>query len=106
MTAEKGKPHRSQVITRDPDVLKFIVSTGFPHFGKGEPAQIRFRSFLGKGIFASDGERAKMVSQSSRKEYTVLLYSKATNDPSCTGFLTPMISTAPSPARTSVRRSR
>ncbi|KAG8931585.1 hypothetical protein FRC00_000718 [Tulasnella sp. 408] len=49
-----------RVITRDPDVLKFIVSTGFPHFGKGEPAQIRFRSFLGKGIFASDGERAKM----------------------------------------------
>ncbi|KAG8962386.1 hypothetical protein FRC05_005357 [Tulasnella sp. 425] len=49
-----------RVITRDPDVVKFIVSTGFPHFGKGEPAQIRFRSFLGKGIFASDGERAKM----------------------------------------------
>ncbi|KAG9035693.1 hypothetical protein FS837_001848 [Tulasnella sp. UAMH 9824] len=48
------------VITRDPDVLKCIVSTGFPNFGKGEPAQIRFRSFLGKGIFASDGERAKM----------------------------------------------
>ncbi|KAG8940266.1 hypothetical protein FRC04_005448 [Tulasnella sp. 424] len=49
-----------RIITRDPDVVKFMVSTGFPHFGKGEQAQIRFRSFLGKGIFASDGERAKM----------------------------------------------
>ncbi|KAG8983276.1 hypothetical protein FRB90_006154, partial [Tulasnella sp. 427] len=49
-----------RIITRDPDVVKFIVSTGFPHFGKGEVGRIRFRSFLGKGIFASDGERAKM----------------------------------------------
>ncbi|KAG8917235.1 hypothetical protein FRC01_002588, partial [Tulasnella sp. 417] len=55
-----------RVITRDPDVLKFIVSTGFPHFGKGEPAEIRFRSFLGKGIFASDGERAKIVKALAR----------------------------------------
>ncbi|KAG9046265.1 hypothetical protein FS837_004762 [Tulasnella sp. UAMH 9824] len=49
-----------RVITRDPDVLKFFVSTGFPHFGRGELAQIRLRGLLGRGIFASDGERAKM----------------------------------------------
>ncbi|KAG8959345.1 hypothetical protein FRC00_001703 [Tulasnella sp. 408] len=49
-----------RVITRDPDVLKFVVSTGFPHFGKGELTEIRFRGLLGRGIFASDGERAKM----------------------------------------------
>lgn len=61
MTAERGKNYSSQVITRDPDVLKFVVSTGFPHFGKGELTEIRFRGLLGRGIFASDGERAKMV---------------------------------------------
>ncbi|KAG8904307.1 hypothetical protein FRC01_008789, partial [Tulasnella sp. 417] len=54
-----------QIITRDHDVLKYILSTGFNDFEKGPQAFMRFGSFLGTGIFGSDGERAKYVSHDS-----------------------------------------
>ncbi|KAG8959346.1 hypothetical protein FRC00_001704 [Tulasnella sp. 408] len=34
-----------RVITRDPDVLKFVVSTGFPHFGKARERVSDYNSF-------------------------------------------------------------
>ncbi|KAG8999414.1 hypothetical protein FRB94_006194 [Tulasnella sp. JGI-2019a] len=49
-----------RVITRDHDVVKFVLSTGFQNFEKGERQRILNESFFGKGIFISNGERAKM----------------------------------------------
>ncbi|KAG8962385.1 hypothetical protein FRC05_005356 [Tulasnella sp. 425] len=48
-----------RLITRDHDVLKYMLSTGFNDFEKGPQSIMRLGSFLGTGIFASDGERAK-----------------------------------------------
>ncbi|KAG8891559.1 hypothetical protein FRC01_014633, partial [Tulasnella sp. 417] len=48
-----------RLITRDHDVMKYILSTGFNDFEKGPQSFMRFGSFLGTGIFGSDGERAK-----------------------------------------------
>ncbi|KAG8922474.1 hypothetical protein FRC00_007416 [Tulasnella sp. 408] len=39
--------------------MKYILSTGFNDFEKGPQSIMRFGSFLGTGIFASDGDRAK-----------------------------------------------
>ncbi|KAG8985262.1 hypothetical protein FRB95_004942 [Tulasnella sp. JGI-2019a] len=50
----------TRVITRDHDVSKFILSTGFNNFEIGEAVVIRLESFFGKGIFVADGETAKM----------------------------------------------
>lgn len=46
--------------------MKYILSTGFSDFEKGPQSIMRFGSFLGTGIFASDGDRAKSVSHNSR----------------------------------------
>ncbi|KIO25816.1 hypothetical protein M407DRAFT_24871 [Tulasnella calospora MUT 4182] len=48
-----------RLITRDHDVLKYMLSTGFNDFEKGPQSIMRFGSFLGTGILGSDGERAK-----------------------------------------------
>jgi hypothetical protein len=48
-------------ITRDHHVVKFVLSTGFPSFGRGPLVYVRARGFAGDGIFNSDGARAKMV---------------------------------------------
>jgi hypothetical protein len=48
-------------ITRDHHVIKYMLSTGFPHFEKGLPFKVRSSSLFGTGIFVVDGERAKMV---------------------------------------------
>ncbi|KAG8891494.1 hypothetical protein FRB99_003566, partial [Tulasnella sp. 403] len=48
-----------KIITRDHDVVKFMLSTGFTEFGKGSNLRLRTASFFGKGIFASDGSRWK-----------------------------------------------
>ncbi|KAG8736136.1 hypothetical protein FRC10_009658 [Ceratobasidium sp. 414] len=45
-----------QIVTLDHDVLKFVLATGFTHFGKGIKQQARLESFLGDGIFNRDGE--------------------------------------------------
>ncbi|KAG8889661.1 hypothetical protein FRB98_003464 [Tulasnella sp. 332] len=47
-----------RVLTRDPDVVKAILSTAFPDFAR--PRMLSYRSFFGKGIFGSNGDRAKM----------------------------------------------
>ncbi|KAG8851394.1 hypothetical protein FRB96_009231 [Tulasnella sp. 330] len=49
-----------RVITRDHDVVKFILSTGFNEFEIGDAVATRLESFFGKGIFVADGEAAKM----------------------------------------------
>ncbi|KAG9007742.1 hypothetical protein FRB94_013977 [Tulasnella sp. JGI-2019a] len=49
-----------RIITRDHDVMKFVLSTGFPFFEKGETGALRSGSFFGKGIFTADGDQAKM----------------------------------------------
>ncbi|KAG8874188.1 hypothetical protein FRB98_008587, partial [Tulasnella sp. 332] len=49
-----------RIITRDHDFAKFILSTGFDKFEKGDGVRLRNRTFFGQGIFASDGDRAKM----------------------------------------------
>jgi len=47
------------VFTTDPEVLKYVLSTGFKEgvFAKGPEMAIQHREFLGKGIFTSNGER-------------------------------------------------
>ncbi|KAG8881394.1 hypothetical protein FRB98_004374 [Tulasnella sp. 332] len=50
----------NRILTRDHDVAKFVLSTGFQFFEKGKLGALHNRSFFGKGIFASDGDRAKM----------------------------------------------
>lgn len=50
------------IITRDHDVVKFVLSTGFNEFEIGDAIAIRLGSFFGEGIFVADGETAKMVS--------------------------------------------
>ena len=49
------------VFTADPEILKFVLSTGFKEglFDKGEIMMMQHRDFLGKGIFVSNGERWK-----------------------------------------------
>ncbi|KAG9000688.1 hypothetical protein FRB94_005236 [Tulasnella sp. JGI-2019a] len=49
-----------RILTRDHDVAKFVLSTGFQYFEKGERTGLVNGSFFGKGIFSSDGDRAKM----------------------------------------------
>lgn len=51
-----------QVLTRDKDVVKFMLNTGFSEFERGRTISLVNGSFFGKGIFGSDGDRAKMVS--------------------------------------------
>ncbi|KAG8917236.1 hypothetical protein FRC01_002589 [Tulasnella sp. 417] len=62
---ERKKLGNIDLITRDHDVLKYILSIGFNDFEKGPQAIMRFGSFLGTGIFGSDGERARYVSPDS-----------------------------------------
>ncbi|KAG8871384.1 hypothetical protein FRB98_000821 [Tulasnella sp. 332] len=47
-----------RIITRDPDVVKYVLSTAFSDFQR--PQLLFSRSFFGKGIFGSNGDRAKM----------------------------------------------
>lgn len=58
---EKTTLGAGQIITRDPDVAKYITTLGFSEFERGEAQSVRAGSFLGKGIFNSDGESHKMV---------------------------------------------
>ncbi|QRV82919.1 cytochrome P450 family protein [Ceratobasidium sp. AG-Ba] len=43
------------IVTLDHEFLKYMLSTGFTHFGKGERQQNVLESFLGDGIFNRDG---------------------------------------------------
>ncbi|KAG8690868.1 hypothetical protein FRC09_011805 [Ceratobasidium sp. 395] len=44
------------IVTLDHEIVKYILATGFTHFGKGAKQQARLESFLGDGIFNRDGE--------------------------------------------------
>ncbi|KAG8897159.1 hypothetical protein FRB99_008393 [Tulasnella sp. 403] len=48
-----------KIISRDHDVAKFVLSTGFTEFGKGSTIRLLSATLFGKGIFASDGSRWK-----------------------------------------------
>ncbi|KAG8960480.1 hypothetical protein FRC03_006487 [Tulasnella sp. 419] len=47
------------IFTRDPEVIKFVLSTGFDNFGKGPRAKVLGEGFLEPGIFAVDNPLAK-----------------------------------------------
>ncbi|GJJ15754.1 hypothetical protein Clacol_010032 [Clathrus columnatus] len=49
-----------QIWTCDPIHMKHILVTSFQTFDKGEPQRERMASFLGRGIFAADGELWKI----------------------------------------------
>jgi cytochrome P450 len=53
-------------ITVDPENVKFILSTEFPSFEKGEKFHDMFESFWGEGIFTTDGEPWKMHRANAR----------------------------------------
>lgn len=48
-------------MTRDPEVVKFITTTGFSEFHRGEDFVRLSRSFFGQGILIADGAHAKWV---------------------------------------------
>ncbi|KDQ14076.1 hypothetical protein BOTBODRAFT_132971 [Botryobasidium botryosum FD-172 SS1] len=48
-----------QIVTVDPENIKEILATRFQDFEKGEKFHDMFESFLGTGIFTSDGETWK-----------------------------------------------
>ncbi|KAF9506189.1 hypothetical protein BS47DRAFT_1305586 [Hydnum rufescens UP504] len=50
---------RDLIITRDHNVVKTVLATGFPDFEKGPKTKMRLFSLFGNGIFNSDGEQWK-----------------------------------------------
>ncbi|KAG8999755.1 hypothetical protein FRB94_014109 [Tulasnella sp. JGI-2019a] len=54
------------IITRDPEVVKFVTSSGFSKFHRGESWSLSMGSLLGKGIFMEDGEPAKWLRANAR----------------------------------------
>ncbi|KAG8984754.1 hypothetical protein FRB93_006332 [Tulasnella sp. JGI-2019a] len=58
------------VLTRDPEVVRFITSSGFSEFHRGESMTLAFRSFFGKGIFMEDGEPAKWLRANARPYFS------------------------------------
>lgn len=51
-----------RLVTRDPDVMKHILATGFNDFAKGDAGRMRNAGFWGSGIFGADWDTWKFVS--------------------------------------------
>ncbi|KAG8882381.1 hypothetical protein FRB98_003734 [Tulasnella sp. 332] len=52
------------LLTRDPKLVQYVLSTGFSKFHRGETWGLALGSFFKKGIFMTDGEPAKWVPSS------------------------------------------
>ncbi|KAG8893551.1 hypothetical protein FRB99_001879, partial [Tulasnella sp. 403] len=59
-----------KVITRDQDVVKFMLSTGFSDFWKGPTQRMCAAEFLGKGIFTADGDDWKFHRSLARPHFS------------------------------------
>ncbi|KAG8900783.1 hypothetical protein FRB99_005757 [Tulasnella sp. 403] len=59
-----------KIITRDHDVVKFVLSTGFTDFGKGPGIRLRASILFGNGIFTSDGSWWKFHRSLARPHFS------------------------------------
>lgn len=49
-------PRERNILTRDPEHVKAVLTTQFSDFGKGEEFHDLWRPFLGDSIFTTDGQ--------------------------------------------------
>ncbi|PVF96582.1 cytochrome P450 [Serendipita vermifera] len=56
----------SQIVTVDPENIKFVLSNAFTSFEKSEKFHDMFESFWGDGIFTTDGEKWKQHRANAR----------------------------------------
>ncbi|KAG8861736.1 hypothetical protein FRB96_002694 [Tulasnella sp. 330] len=54
------------ILTRDPEVVKYVTTTGFSEFHRGEIFVRLSRSFFGQGILTADGSHAKWLRANAR----------------------------------------
>ncbi|KAG8877170.1 hypothetical protein FRB97_003625 [Tulasnella sp. 331] len=54
------------LVTRDPEVVRYVLSSGFSNFRRAQDSSMALYSFLGKGIFTMGNELARSILANAR----------------------------------------
>ncbi|KAG8882384.1 hypothetical protein FRB98_003737 [Tulasnella sp. 332] len=60
------KQMRVNRVTRDPEVVRYVLSSGFSNFRRAQDSSMALYSFLGKGIFTMGNELARSILANAR----------------------------------------